>query len=352
MFSSSVRSILIAFVLATVAAAATPALSVNLAGPRSVTGVENLKVVATITNTGDETLKILNDPRSLLSKRPVNKFSITDGRGARPAFTGVKVKYSPESAAKMGAFTVLEPGAFIDVTHDLSEGYNFTSPGAGTYDFEADRTFYIVKDNNEIGVVHADAAEAAYTAEVVGNLAVARRDESSSGLSKRATFVSCTAARQTLINAAAASAETYAANAYAYINSHTTGTTRFNTWFGTLTSARRATVLSHFKAIDGNTFSSFTYDCSCTDSSYAYVYPSQFGKVYFCGAYWNAPNTGTDSKAGTIIHEASHFTANGGTNDYAYGHSAAKSLAINNPANAVMNADSHEYFAEINPALA
>lgn len=83
-------------------------------------GVENLKVVATITNTGDETLKILNDPRSLLSKRPANKFSITDARGARPAFTGIKVKYSPETAARMGAFTVLEPGASIDVTHDRS----------------------------------------------------------------------------------------------------------------------------------------------------------------------------------------------------------------------------------------
>ena len=96
----------------------------------------------------------------------------------------------------------------------MSQGYNFTSPGAGTYDFEADSSFYIVKDNNEIGVVHANAAEAAYTAEVVGNLAVARRDESSSGLSKRATFISCSASRQTLINAAAASAQAYAADAY------------------------------------------------------------------------------------------------------------------------------------------
>jgi len=96
----------------------------------------------------------------------------------------------------------------------VSQSYNFTSPGAGAYDFEADGTFYIVKDNNEIGVIHADATKAAYTAEVVGNLAVVRRGESSSGLSKRATFISCSASRQTLINAAAASAETYASNAY------------------------------------------------------------------------------------------------------------------------------------------
>jgi hypothetical protein len=57
------------------------------------------------------------------------------------------------------------------------------------------------------------------------------------------------------------------------------------------------------------------------------------------------------SQAGTIIHESFHFTANSGTNDYAYGQSAAKSLAISNLANAVMNADNHEYFAENNPVL-
>jgi len=90
--------------------------------------------------------------------------------------------------------------------------------------------------------------------------------------------------------------------------------------------------------------------------------------MYFCGAYWSAPTTGTDSKvsfkcfsrhiaityhdsqAGTMIHEASHYTANGGTDDYVYGQSGAKSLATSNPDEAVFNADNHEYFAENNPA--
>jgi peptidyl-Lys metalloendopeptidase len=71
--------------------------------------------------------------------------------------------------------------------------------------------------------------------------------------------------------------------------------------------------------------------------------------MWLCNAFWNAPATGTDSKAGTIVHESSHWTAAGGTGDYAYGQSAAKSLATSNPNNAVMNADSHEYFAENTP---
>ena len=53
----------------------------------------------------------------------------------------------------------------------------------------------------------------------------------------------------------------------------------------------------------------------------------------------------------TLEPRDGHFTAVAGTSDYAYGQSACKSLAISNPAEAVMNADSHEYFAENNPSL-
>ncbi len=61
--------------------------------------------------------------------------------------------------------------------------------------------------------------------------------------------------------------------------------------------------------------------------------------------------TGTDSKAGTLVHEMSHFTAVAGTDDHAYGQTNAKSLAISNPDLALNNADSHEYFAENTPFL-
>jgi len=39
-----------------------------------------------------------------------------------------------------------------------------------------------------------------------------------------------------------------------------------------------------------------------------------------------------------------------GTRDYVYGQSDARSLAISNPAQAIANADSHEYFAENTPS--
>jgi peptidyl-Lys metalloendopeptidase len=90
----------------------------------------------------------------------------------------------------------------------------------------------------------------------------------------------------------------------------------------------------------------FVFYCDCTDSSYAFVYANQPYKVHLCNAFWSAPATGTDSKAGTLIHETSHFSVVAGTQDYAYGQTACRSLATSNPKRAIHNADSHEYFAE------
>ena len=46
----------------------------------------------------------------------------------------------------------------------------------------------------------------------------------------------------------------------------------------------------------------------------------------------------------------SHFNVVAGTDDHVYGQAGAKSLAISDPAAAVDNADSHEYFAENTPS--
>ncbi len=46
------------------------------------------------------------------------------------------------------------------------------------------------------------------------------------------------------------------------------------------------------------------------------------------------------------ILQAPHFTVNGGTQDYVYRQSKARSLAQSSPEQAIFNADNHEYFAE------
>ena len=109
------------------------------------------------------------------------------------------------------------------------------------------------------------------------------------------------------------------------------------------------------KISDAASTKPLVFDCSTCPGTeyadaYAYVYPNQAYRVYLCGAFWAAPNAGTDSRAGTIIHEVSHFTVVADTDDLAYGQTAAKSLAISSPSRAIRNADSHEYFAENTPA--
>ncbi|CAE7080842.1 unnamed protein product [Rhizoctonia solani] len=331
-----------AFVAALAACvAASPSLKLTVTGPSAVTDVDNLSVKATITNTGSETVKLLKDPRTVLSDWRTNAFAI-EGAAGTPAFTGIKVKYSPELALKSGdesKFAVIAPGQSFELTHDL----------AG---FSAGNVFQYVDSNGQLATVAADTQS--HKLKVAGSLASAKGapNHDKRGISRRAIgYTSCTSARQTLIATAANSANTYVANANTYLAGISSGTTRYTTWFGTFTSARFSTVKSHFSLI-GTDATSTTYDCTCTESgTYAYVYPGSPGYVYLCGAFWNAPNTGTDSRAGTIVHEQSHFTVNGGTDDHVYGQSGAKSLAISSPADAVDNADNHEYFAENNPAL-
>ncbi|KAF9449833.1 peptidyl-Lys metalloendopeptidase [Macrolepiota fuliginosa MF-IS2] len=352
MFSSTIRSALLAVAVSAAVANAARSLSLKVAGPASVDGVDNLKVTTTLTNDGDETLKLLNDPLSPISQLPAETFQVTsDSTGAKATFSGIKVKYIPEVAAANLAFTVLEPGKSIEVAHDLSTVYNFTAAGEGSYSFEARNLFYFVDDSAKVGTIYAKAD--AHTAHVSGKLSKARESKAhtTSTLQKRASYVSCSSSEQTSLVAAASAAQTYAANAYSYLSTHTAASARYTTWFGSYTSSRHSTALSHFSAISGGSFSSFTFDCSCTDSGvYAYVYPDDYGYIYLCPVFWQVATTGTDSKGGTLIHETSHFTANGGTEDYVYGQSSAKSLAISNPDEAVFNADNHEYFAENNPS--
>lgn len=164
-------------------------------------------------------------------------------------------------------------------------------------------------------------------------------------------YVSCSTTRQSTLVTALSNAQSISLKARDYLNnlpstSRSTDTA-YKTWFGAYTSSRYSTVQSHYTNIySAFSTKTFTFYCDCTDSSYAYVYPSQPYKVHLCGAFWNAPMTGIDSKAGTLVHETSHFTVVAGTQDYAYGTTACKNLAISNPDRAIMNADSHEYFAE------
>lgn len=166
------------------------------------------------------------------------------------------------------------------------------------------------------------------------------------------TYEGCTTTRMNTIDQAITAARNYTENSKGYLNAGNTGP-RYTTWFGTYTSSRYSTAKSHFTSIDSamdQNGGQITVNCGCNQNYYAYVYPNQPYEIYVCKAFWTAPLTGTDSKAGTLIHEMSHFNVVTGTDDVVYGQSGAKSLAISDPDSALNNADSHEYFAENTPS--
>jgi peptidyl-Lys metalloendopeptidase len=165
------------------------------------------------------------------------------------------------------------------------------------------------------------------------------------------SYVSCSTTRQGQLVTALNNAQGLAQRSRDYLNAVPTASrstdTNYKTWFGAYSSGNWSSVTGDYVNIySAMSTKAFVFYCDCTDSSYAFVYANQPYKVHLCNAFWSAPATGTDSKAGTLIHETSHFTVVAGTQDYQYGQTACKSLAISNPSHAIHNADSHEYFAE------
>ena len=62
---------------------------------------------------------------------------------------------------------------------------------------------------------------------------------------------------------------------------------------------------------------------------------------------------GSNSKAGTLIHEATHFTFHTPRGeDHKVFHEQCHQLAVDNPFLATTNSDNYEFFAENDPFLA
>jgi hypothetical protein len=173
---------------------------------------------------------------------------------------------------------------------------------------------------------------------------------------KAPAFSNCSAARQTTLTKALAQAVIMAAEAKSALSDAPSWARptapRYKEWFGNYDQARYSGALAHYEKIwDALANKNVILNCDCSDNAYAYVYPSKPYEIYLCKLFWGAPLTGTDSQAGTLVHEMSHFYVIAGTDDHVYGQSGCRNLAKNNPSDAVDNADTHEYFAENTPAL-
>ncbi|WP_375773565.1 M35 family metallo-endopeptidase [Archangium gephyra] len=281
--------------------------------------------------------------------------------------------YIPDSRLKEGLFEVTRNGEPVEyigphikraaptaqdyVTLAPGESLTGSAPVSGMYDLSETGSYTLRYTPRGLDQHSAVITKAAQLDSNLVNLWIEGRE---SGLESQGTVSAqgltysgaCTSTEQSSISSALTSARTYANNASTYLNGISSGTTRYTTWFGAYSSTNLTTARNHFTNIkNALANAAIVVDCSCSDSSYAYVYPSSPYKIYVCNAFWSAPTTGTDSKAGTLVHEMSHFTVVAATDDWAYGQSAAKNLAISSPSKALDNADSHEYFAENTPSL-
>jgi peptidyl-Lys metalloendopeptidase len=173
------------------------------------------------------------------------------------------------------------------------------------------------------------------------------------------SFDQCTATQENDLKLAIPEARKIAAAALQILKSTPSDqrphAARYKMWFGAHNSERYATVTSHYEQIEGAYRTKhIVIACKgskCSNDTYAYVFPTEPYKIYVCGAFWAANISGTDSRAGTLVHEMSHFDIVAGTDDVVYGQPGAKQLATRDPDSALANADTHEYFAENEPDL-
>jgi len=136
----------------------------------------------------------------------------------------------------------------------------------------------------------------------------------------------------------------------------------YRTWFGRWDAVRAKFVRSTISALKNHIRTSkITYVCqragagSCDGGTYAFVYPDDSSTIYLCPPYFELPslsdatflevfNSGT--RAGTIIHEMSHYEDVGGTDDNCYNRDVCSDYARTSPNRAAHNADSFQYFSE------
>jgi len=311
-----------------------------------------LTVRFTVRNTSSSAVNVLS--RDLPQAHEPGAILAVTRDGVPVPYRGKLVKFAAPTAAD---YTRIPAGGTYAATVSLADDYDLSRPG----------TFTVALASTQVRALTGAPAAPQDTLRVNAGRATVRTGVGIRGAGKVSsvaptstqrvklaaaaavsiTYRGCTTSEKTALTQAVGNAAQYSQKSEAWLAANPSGGGAYTTWFGTYSSSRFTRVTSAYSRITSElTSKSVTLDCTSDEDYYAYVYPDEPYVIYLCNAFWTAPATGTDSKAGTLVHESSHFTVNGGTDDHAYGQTAAKQLARSNPTNAVDNADNYEYFAE------
>lgn len=252
-------------------------------------------------------------------------------------------------------FITLKPGERLHRRVELSSAYDLQTSGQYriTYDVASVSLYSSAAASRLAAAAELDLQELRSNSVTLNIAAQAsngrERGEPAPSTTLQAggvSYLNCSNSQQAGAGAGYLWGRQLSVNANAYLSSTSNGPI-FSRWFGT---GSQTTVKQNFVRIeDAFTNRSVQIDCSCNDSSYAYVYPDRPYRIYVCGAFWGQPTQGDDSKGGTLVHEMSHFYVTGGTEDYTYGKTETLALALRAPSRAIANAESYLFFAEATP---
>lgn len=333
-------------IVGTVVAAPKDSPLVSLSAAQSeYAASQDVLLTVTISNPTGHTIRILKwftptngvEESILDVKLNGESVSYTGAIYKRPAITG-------------NDYITLKSGESITSSVNLGDYYDLS--GTGQYEiFYNAASYYLYTEKGNSATIPDSLTSEPISLKIEGRVAKVRPTPTPPPPGGT-TFNACTTVQQSTLINARTQAAAYASGAENYLFGIGSGTPRYLEWFGVFTASRYNTVKTHFTSLsDAWDTAGVTFDCKCKQNYYAYVYPTKPYTIYLCKVFWSAPLTGTDSQAGTLIHEMSHFNVVAGTDDYVYGQAGARNLADTNPDDAVMNADNHEYFAENNPSL-
>ncbi len=292
-----------------------------------------LSVTFNLTNNSDELVKIFKSSIPFDGEVGKNIFDVRNNNHEL-RYVGRVVERMHEVNEEN--FLYLDAGESYETTVNLSTLYNFSRQNR-EYDVSFNSSVYVAYDNgeNEHLALHSNNLDIEAS---VNRRTIRKREQTYE--------TSCTENQQNLLGQALSYAENLAVNSANLLHTTDANNTQFREWFG---AGDYDTVTTHFDNISSTLSKNVVnFDCGCHEGYVAYVYPYQPHTIYLCNGFWSTQMQGTDSKAGTIIHETSHFRVVAGTSDHAYGQGEARGLAQNTPAHAISNADNHEYFAETN----
>lgn len=355
MKSTLVRAAAGTALLAGAIAAATAASPITRSNPLRVsmfaTAGGGVEVI--LTNTSNKVVRV---PRYQLPLGELEaKLFQVSRDGEAVAYEGPMIKRGLPSASD---FAILRPGQSYKSVVQLADAYDMRKGGTYTVTLASPMQHASLSDGSMLKTTRGmpltlqSAPLRMYSAGKLPKLNKGKPGGGTGGtVVNGVSYVGCDSTQINKAGQAVVDARSYSEAAKGYLNGGTVGP-RYTSWFGSYTSERYATAQQHFVAIDAAMDQSggqVKINCGCNQSYYAYVYPTRPYEIFVCRAFWTAGATGTDSKAGTLIHEMSHFNNVAATDDHVYGQTGARNLASSDPASALDNADNHEYFAENTP---